>query len=106
MLNQVFRSYRHESPEHAHAVRRLDELLQQSKIAMALDQLLLDDYPGGPDEGWPKWCKDRANDSACALIIASEGWFAAYNKHGDARKPTNLPAASIAKRLAMSGDRP
>jgi hypothetical protein len=30
--------------------------------------------------GWPKWCEDNYNESACVLIIASEGWFAAYEK--------------------------
>ena len=30
--------------------------------------------------GWPKWCEDCANQSACVLIIPSEGWFAAYEK--------------------------
>lgn len=80
MLNQVFISYRHESPEHARAVLRLGKLLRQAKIPVALDQFYLDDNPGGPDEGWPKWCEDCANESACVLIIASDGWFAAYDK--------------------------
>jgi SEFIR domain len=77
----VFISYRHESEEHASAVRRLGELLRQSKIPVALDQFHLDEHPGGPDlGGWPKWCEDCANDSACVLIIASAGWFAEYEK--------------------------
>jgi hypothetical protein len=80
MKKQIFISYRQESIEHARAVRRLGELLRKSGIPVVLDQFLLDEYPGGPDSGWPKWCEDNANDSACILIIASEGWFAAYNK--------------------------
>ena len=96
MLNQVFISYRHENPEHARAVRRLGELLRQSEIQVALDQFLLDEYLGGPDEGWPKWCEDCANDSACVLIIASEGWFAAYEKDENAPKGTGLGAATEA----------
>jgi hypothetical protein len=81
MLKQVFISYRHESPEHARAVHRLGELLRQSKIPVVLDQFFLDENPGGPDlGGWPKWCEDCANQSQCVLIIASEGWFAAYEK--------------------------
>lgn len=79
MLNQVFLSYRHESPEHGRAVRRLGELLRQAKLPVALDQFFLDENPGGPDEGgWPKWCEDCANQSACVVIIGSEGWFTAY----------------------------
>ena len=80
MLNQVFLSYRHESLEHSQAVLRLGKLLRQSKIPVALDQFYLYDNPGGPDEGWPKWCEDCANKSACVLIIASEGWFAIYER--------------------------
>lgn len=82
MRNQVFISYRHESSEHYRAVRRLGELLRQAGIPVMLDQFYLEEHPGGPDEGWPKWCEDCANESACVLIIASEGWFAAYNKTG------------------------
>jgi hypothetical protein len=82
VLNHVFLSYRQESPQHARAVRRLGELLRQAGLPVELDQFYLEDHPGGPDEGWPKWCEDRANDSACVLVIASEGWFAAYNGTG------------------------
>jgi hypothetical protein len=80
MLQHVFISYRHESPEHAQAVRRLGELFRQAEIPVALDQFYLDEFPGGPDVGWPKWCEDCANKSACVLIIGSEGWFSAYEK--------------------------
>jgi SEFIR domain len=85
MLNQVFISYRHEGPEHARAVRRLGELLRQAEIPVALDQFYLDDHPGGPDQGgWVQWSEDCANDSACVLIIASDGWFEAYGGGGAA----------------------
>jgi hypothetical protein len=80
MRNQVFISYRQETPEHAAAVRRLGELLRLAEIPVMLDQIFLDEHPGGPDEGWPKWCEDCANESACVVIIASEGWFACYEK--------------------------
>jgi hypothetical protein len=80
MLKQVFISYRHESPEHGRAVRRLGELLKQAKLPVVLDQFFLDDHPGRPDEGgWPKWCEDCASQSACVVIVASEGWFTAYH---------------------------
>lgn len=81
MLKHVFISYRHESPEHSRAVRRLGELLRQADLPVALDQFFLDEHPGGPDSGgWPKWCEDNANESACVVIVPSEGWFAAYDK--------------------------
>ena len=76
----LFVSYRQESPEHARVVRRLCEKLRQARIPIAFDQFYVDDKPGGPDDGWPKWCEDSASKSACSLIIASEGWFAAYDK--------------------------
>lgn len=80
MRNQVFISYRHESPEHSRAVRRLGEMLRQTGLPVMLDQFYLEEHPGGPDEGWPKWCEDCANESSSVLIVASHGWFAAYNK--------------------------
>jgi hypothetical protein len=81
-MQHVFISYRHEGPDHARAVRRLGELLRQAKIPVALDQFYLDEYPGGPDLGWPTWSEDNASKSACVLIIASEGWFAEYENEG------------------------
>ena len=81
-MQHVFISYRHESPEHARAVRRLAELLRQANLPVALDQFYLDEYPGGPDLGWPKWCEDCASRSDCVLIIASTGWFAEYENTG------------------------
>lgn len=80
MRQQVFISYRHESSEHALVVRQLGELLRGANIPILLDQFLLDEKPGGPSEGWPKWCEDAATKSACVLIIGSNGWFAAYEK--------------------------
>jgi hypothetical protein len=79
MYKQVFLSYRQESPEHAREVRRLGELLRQAGLPVALDQFLVEGQPGGPDEGWPKWCEDNANESECVLVIGSAGWFAAYD---------------------------
>ena len=76
MLNQVFISYRHESPEHARAVRLLGEELRRVGLPVLLDQFYLEDTLGGPGEGWPKWCEDAATKSSCVLIIASPGWFA------------------------------
>jgi hypothetical protein len=61
MLQQIFISYRQETPEHQRAVRRLGEVLRRANIPVALDQFFLEENPGGPDEGWAKWCEDRAN---------------------------------------------
>lgn len=78
-MNHVFISYRQESEEHAKEVRRLGTLLRDAGIPVQLDQFFLMQNPGGPDEGWPKWCDDQAIESACVLVIPSKGWFDAYN---------------------------
>lgn len=95
-MKQVFISYRHESADHARAVRLLAERLRQANLPIALDQFLMDEKPGGPDEGgWPKWCEDCASLSECVLIVASRGWFAAYNK-SEAQPRVGLGAATEA----------
>jgi len=80
MLKQhVFLSYRHESPEHIRAVRRLGEMLRSINVPVVLDQFLLDENPGGPSLGWPAWCEEQVTQSACVLIVASSGWFSSYD---------------------------
>lgn len=94
-MNHVFISYRHESEDHAREVRRLGELLREVDIPVELDQFFLIDHPGGPDEGWPKWCDDRAVKSACVLVIPSSGWFGAFN--GTDQTPSGRGAAAEAR---------
>lgn len=94
MRNQVFISYRHESPEHAAQVRRLGDLLTASGFPVLLDQFYMDEHPGGPDEGWPKWCEVAAAQSICVLIVGSVGWFAVYE--GKEKSGTGCGAASEA----------
>jgi hypothetical protein len=81
-MNHVFLSYRLESEDHAKAVRTLGEQLKAANVPVELDQFYIEDNPGGPDEGWPKWCEDRAEKSACVLIVCSKGWFDSYRKEG------------------------
>jgi hypothetical protein len=81
-------------------VRRLGLLLRQAEIPVQLDQFFLDENPGGPRAGWPKWCEDSANESQCVLIIASEGWFAAYDKKGN--QGSGLGAATEADLFRQS----
>lgn len=77
--------------------------MRQSGLSVELDQFYLEQYPGGPDEGWPKWCEDRANQSACLLVIPSEGseWqrdlAVAHTKVGDGlQRQGKLEAAQAA----------
>jgi hypothetical protein len=81
-MNHVFLSYRHESDAHAKAVRELGERLKATGVPVELDQFYIDNHPGGPDEGWRKWCEDRAEKSTCVLIVCSKGWFDSYRKEG------------------------
>jgi TIR domain-containing protein len=81
-MNHVFLSYRHESEIHAKSVRKLGERLKAAGLPVELDQFYIEDHPGGPDETWPKWCEDRAEKSACVLIVCSKGWFDSYRKEG------------------------
>jgi hypothetical protein len=81
-MNHVYLSYRHESDDHAKAVRNLGEKLRAAGLPVELDQFYIEDHPGGPDEGWRKWCKDRAEKSACVLIVCSKEWFDSYRNEG------------------------
>ena len=38
------------------------------------------------DETWPNWREDRAEKSACVLIVCSSGWFDSYRKKGQRSK--------------------
>lgn len=81
--NHVFLSYRHEGPVHAAAVHRLGKLLREASIPVLLDHFYLDDNPGGPDVGWPNWSTQAAEECRCVLVIASPGWFQAFEGQGD-----------------------
>src|ERR1044072_5105614 len=78
----VFLSYRHESDAHRAKVRQLAERLAALQIPVQLDMLLLQEHQGGPDEGWTRWSEERAEHSACVLIICSKGWFESYRGQG------------------------
>lgn len=81
--NQVFISYRHEGPDHEAAVHRLGRLLAEAKIPVVLDHFYLDENPGGPNVGWHDWSTQTAETSRCVLVIASHGWFEAFEGQGD-----------------------
>jgi hypothetical protein len=82
-MRSIFISYRHESPAHAATVRQCAERLRTKRLPVEFDQFYLEAHPAGPDEGWPKWCRDRAVKAECVLVIASPGWFRSYESEGD-----------------------
>jgi len=83
-MRQVFISYRQEGKAHSDTVRALAEKLLAQGLPVGLDQFEVEQHPAGPDEGWPKWCEDRASNAEAVLVIASPGWFAAYSQTGPA----------------------
>lgn len=96
MLNQIFISYRHESPQHAERVRWLAEQLRSRGLTVALDQFLLEASPGGPPEKWSTWSLRQAADSSCVLIVGSPGWYAAYSNPESLPENVGLGAAAEA----------
>jgi hypothetical protein len=74
-MNKLFISYRSESDAHTQAVRRLGELLRARGIPVILDQFFLQEKPGGPAEGWAKWCEDCASHAKAVIVVGSQGWF-------------------------------
>src|SRR5262245_23303117 len=99
-MRSVFISYRHENPAHAEAVREFAKRLQTEQLPVELDQFFVKDFPGGPDEGWPKWSRDRAVKAECVLVIASAGWFQAYEAGGS--QGTGLGAGEEARILSQA----
>lgn len=82
-MPKVLISYRHESQAHADQVRALAERLRTRLaplgIEIVLDQFLLVEKPGGPSEGWPKWCSKQVKESARVVMIVSPGWADCFN---------------------------
>lgn len=78
----VFISYRQESEKLKVSVLALAEQLQNAGVFVELDQLYFQNNQGGPPEGWPKWCDDRVTQTPKTLIVASPGWFSAYEGKG------------------------
>ncbi len=82
MIAKVFISYRQESDLHRERVLIFAERIQACGVSVELDQLYFQANSGGPSEGWPKWCEDRVIKAHKTLIVASPGWFAAYEGSG------------------------
>jgi hypothetical protein len=82
-MTRVFLSYRHESPQNTTRVRELATRLEAAGIGVVLDQFAQERQfnGGGPDEGWPRWCKDQASSTEHkVLIVGTPGWFRVYQQ--------------------------
>src|SRR5882724_4276747 len=93
----VFITYRQLDPTHKQRVRRFAERIRSCDIDVVLDQFYLDENPGGPPDGWPKWSSDQAINSEHVIIIASESWFRCFD--GKEKPGTGLGAACEAGNL-------
>lgn len=76
----VFISYRQTSDTERQRVRAFAARLRSSGIEVILDQFFLEDYPGGPNDGWDKWSSDRALNTSNVIVIGSESWFQCFDK--------------------------
>ncbi len=95
----IFMSFRHENDDHRKQVRELADRLVAAEIEVMLDELFLEAHPGGPDDGWPKWCADQVENAARVLIVASPGWFASYEKAPDNPGPGAACEAHVIRQL-------
>lgn len=94
-LSRVFTSYRREDDAHCARVRDLATRLEQTGVTVVLDEFAQsrEFHDGGPNEGWPRWSKQQASDSAHKiLIIASASWLRCYE--GKELPGTGLGAAA------------
>src|SRR6201988_3598264 len=90
-MSQVFISYRQTNDEQKQRVRAFAERLRDAGVDVILDQFFLDDNPGGPNDGWPKWSSDRALKTDYVLIIGASEWYQCFE--GTQAPGTGLGAA-------------
>jgi len=77
-MSEVFLSYRQTDDDHRQRVRAFGKQLRRCGIDVILDQFFLDENPGGPNDGWPKWSSDRALTTQYVLIVGTEAWFQCF----------------------------
>ena len=70
-MGKVFISYRQLDEGHRQRVKTFAQRLRDRGIPIVLDQLYLEDVPGGPAEGWDKWSSDRALESHYVIIVGT-----------------------------------
>jgi len=79
-MSQVFISYRQRDDAQKQRVRAFAERLRDAGIDVILDQFFLDENPGGPNDGWPRWSSDGALKTEYVLIIGTDSWFQCFEK--------------------------
>ena len=96
MSGVVFISYAWEEDEGSHQerVKSLANWLKSEGVTVIFD-LFVDD--GGPDEGWPDWCENKARESSRILTVASQSYFRRWN--GEEEPGKGLGASREAKTI-------
>jgi hypothetical protein len=69
----VFISYSHDSPEHKERVLNLSRRLRNDGIDCCTDQ-----DETSPEEGWPRWCRNRLLESDFVLVVCTETYKLRY----------------------------
>ena len=72
----VFISYSHDSDAHRQRVLAFAERLRGDGVKVVIDR----DHPGGPDEGWPKWCEDQIKRGGRILMVCTETYRRRYDQ--------------------------
>lgn len=68
---RVFISYSHDSEEHRAVVLSLCERLRKDGISADLDQYV----KGTPSVGWPRWMRDRLQNSDFVILVCTENYY-------------------------------
>ena len=76
----VFISFRHENDAHRARVRSLADQLLADGVVVVLDEIFLEQNPGGPDKTWPHWCREQVEKADKVLMVPTPGWVASYDK--------------------------
>ena len=75
----VFISYRREDEKHIYRVRKFAEKLRLHGLRIVLHAFLLDEMPGGPNEGWDTWSSEQALNADFVLVVGTASWFRCFD---------------------------
>jgi len=78
--------------------------LRASAVDVVLDQFLLEQQAGGPDEGFEIWSQREAKRADKILIIASQGYAQAYELQGEAGQGRGVMGEAVVMRELIKGD--
>lgn len=77
-VRKVFVSYSHDSPEHSARVRGLAAQLRDD-LKFEKCEIILDQFAGDPDEGWPAWCETQVCEADKILVTITATYRRRYD---------------------------